>query len=75
MIREVSVGGGGMISGFEAGVSLYGFDRDGIYVDMNTPGDAVPHLVAHEMVHQGEIVISGFVMTSDGLQLHYEEKT
>ncbi len=28
----------------------------------------------HEMVHQGQIVISGFVMTSDGLQLHYEEK-
>ncbi|ADV45855.1 MutS-related protein [Nitratifractor salsuginis] len=28
----------------------------------------------HEMVHRGEIVISGFVMTSDGLQLHYEEK-
>jgi DNA mismatch repair protein MutS len=28
----------------------------------------------HEMVHQGQITISGFVMTSDGLQLHYEEK-
>ena len=28
----------------------------------------------HEMVHRGEIVISGFVMTSQGLQLHYEEK-
>ncbi|WP_456457503.1 MutS-related protein [Nitratifractor sp.] len=28
----------------------------------------------HEMVHKGEIVISGFVMTSEGLQLHYEEK-
>jgi DNA mismatch repair protein MutS len=28
----------------------------------------------HEMVHRGEIVISGFVMTSEGLQLHYEEK-
>ena len=28
----------------------------------------------HEMVHKGQIAISGFVMTSDGLQLHYEEK-
>ncbi len=28
----------------------------------------------HEMVHNGQITISGFVMTSDGLQLHYEEK-
>ncbi|WP_457602371.1 MutS-related protein, partial [Nitratifractor sp.] len=28
----------------------------------------------HEMVHKGEIVISGFVMTSEGLQLHYDEK-
>ncbi len=28
----------------------------------------------HEMVHRGEIIISGFVMTSEGLQLHYEEK-
>jgi DNA mismatch repair protein MutS len=27
----------------------------------------------HEMVHKGQITISGFVMTSDGLQLHYEE--
>jgi hypothetical protein len=26
------------------------------------------------MVHRGEIVISGFVMTDEGLQLHYEEK-
>ena len=28
----------------------------------------------HEMVHKGEIVIRGFVMTSEGLRLHYEEK-
>ena len=28
----------------------------------------------HEMVHRGEIVISGFVMTDEGLRLHYEEK-
>jgi hypothetical protein len=26
------------------------------------------------MVHRGEIVISGFVMTDEGLRLHYEEK-
>ncbi len=28
----------------------------------------------HEMVHRGEIMISGFVMTSEGLKLHYEER-
>ncbi len=28
----------------------------------------------HKMVHEGKIVISGFVMSSDGLKLHYEEK-
>ncbi len=27
----------------------------------------------HEMVHRGEILISGFVMTNEGLQLHYDE--
>ncbi|MCF6206814.1 MAG: DNA mismatch repair protein [Sulfurovum sp.] len=26
----------------------------------------------HEMVHDGKIVISGFMMTSEGLKLHYE---
>jgi len=26
------------------------------------------------MVHEGKITISGFVMGSDGLKLHYEEK-
>ena len=29
----------------------------------------------HEMVHRGEILISGFVMTDRGLQLHYEERS
>jgi len=28
----------------------------------------------HEWVHQGKIVISGFVMTTEGLKLHYEER-
>lgn len=28
----------------------------------------------HKMVHEGKIIISGFVMSSDGLKLHYEEK-
>jgi DNA mismatch repair protein MutS len=28
----------------------------------------------HKMVHEGKIVISGFVMSSEGLKLHYEEK-
>ncbi len=26
----------------------------------------------HDMVHEGKIVISGFIMTSEGLKLHYE---
>jgi len=29
----------------------------------------------HNMVHEGKIHISGFVMTSEGLKLHYEVKT
>jgi len=28
----------------------------------------------HHMVHEGKIIISGFVMTSEGLKLHYETK-
>ena len=28
----------------------------------------------HRMVHKGEVIISGFVMTSEGLKLHYEER-
>ena len=28
----------------------------------------------HKMVHEGKIVISGFVMSSEGLKLHFEEK-
>jgi DNA mismatch repair protein MutS len=28
----------------------------------------------HDMVHRGEIIISGFVMTDEGLRLHYEER-
>ena len=28
----------------------------------------------HKMVHEGKVTISGFVMTSDGLKLHYEVK-
>jgi DNA mismatch repair protein MutS len=27
----------------------------------------------HNMVHEGKVHISGFVMTSKGLKLHYEE--
>ena len=26
----------------------------------------------HDLVHQGKIVISGFVMTNEGLKLHYQ---
>ena len=28
----------------------------------------------HKMVHEGKITINGFVMSSEGLKLHYEEK-
>lgn len=28
----------------------------------------------HNMVHEGKIIISGFVMTSKGLKLHWDEK-
>ncbi len=28
----------------------------------------------HDLVHQGKIIINGFVMTSNGLELHFEEK-
>ncbi|MCH9741384.1 MAG: DNA mismatch repair protein [Epsilonproteobacteria bacterium] len=28
----------------------------------------------HKMVHEGKIYLSGFVMTSEGLKLHYEER-
>jgi len=28
----------------------------------------------HQMVHEGKVLISGFVMTSEGLKLHYEVK-
>ena len=28
----------------------------------------------HHMVHEGKIIISGFIMTDAGLKLHYEEK-
>ena len=28
----------------------------------------------HKLVHDGKIIISGFVMTSKGIKLHYEEK-
>jgi len=28
----------------------------------------------HHLVHEGKITISGFVMTNEGLKLHYEDK-
>jgi len=28
----------------------------------------------HKLVHEGKVIISGFVMTSKGIKLHYEEK-
>ena len=29
----------------------------------------------HHMVHRGEIVVTGFVMTTEGIKLHYNEGT
>jgi DNA mismatch repair protein MutS len=29
----------------------------------------------HQMVHEGKIVISGFMMSTEGLKLHYEERS
>jgi len=52
-------------------------DRDG-YIDhfhKNHKYNLIPLCKKHhQMVHDGRIVISGFMMTSEGLKLHYEVK-
>lgn len=49
---EVQAGGASNVTGFEAGISLYGFKRSGIYLDVSTPFESLPHLVIHELTHQ-----------------------
>jgi len=45
------------------------------YVDKNHKYNLIPLCKSHhEKVHRGEVIISGFVMTSEGLKLHYEER-
>jgi DNA mismatch repair protein MutS len=52
-------------------------DRDG-YIDhfhKNHKYNLIPLCKKHhQMVHDGKIIISGFMMTSEGLKLHYEIK-
>ncbi len=45
------------------------------YIDKNHKYNLIPLCKKHhKLVHQGKIVISGFIMTSEGLQLHYNER-
>jgi DNA mismatch repair protein MutS len=44
-------------------------------VDKNHKYNLIPLCKKHHhMVHEGKIAITGFVMTSEGLKLHYEER-
>ncbi len=45
------------------------------YIDKNHKYNLIPLCKKHhKLVHQGKIVILGFIMTSEGLQLHYDER-
>ena len=57
--REIRAAGADGGSGLEAGVSLFGFPRSGIYIDMSSPLDTMPHVVAHEVSHQTTARIEG----------------
>ena len=50
--REVTAGGAESGAGLEAGVSLYGFKRSGVYIDMSNSLTTLPHITAHEITHQ-----------------------
>ncbi|MSQ26165.1 MAG: hypothetical protein EXR49_07890 [Dehalococcoidia bacterium] len=52
LLREIQAGGADQITGLEQGVSLVGFSRSGVYLDMNAQFNALPHLVIHEATHQ-----------------------
>jgi len=44
------------------------------YINKNHKYNLIPlYKKHHNMVHEGKVHISGFVMTSKGLKLHYEE--
>ena len=44
------------------------------YINKNHKYNLIPLCKKHhKMVHEGKVHISGFVMTSKGLKLHYEE--
>jgi|GEM_PF-6429709 len=51
MLAEIR-NGGATAGGYEAGVSLYRYERSGIYIDMSADPETMPHVVVHEMVHQ-----------------------
>ncbi len=45
------------------------------YIDKNHHYNLIPLCKKHhKTVHEGKILISGFMMTSEGLKLHYEER-
>jgi len=45
------------------------------HIDKNHHYNLIPLCKKHhKMVHEGKIIISGFMMTSEGLKLHYEER-
>ena len=51
MVDEVK-SGGATAGGYEAGVSLFRYQRSGIYIDMSSDPESMTHVVVHEMVHQ-----------------------
>ena len=52
LLREIQTGGAEQITGLEQGISLVGFPRSGVYLDMAVPAAVLAHLVVHEATHQ-----------------------
>ena len=52
LFREVTAGGAEATAGLEAGMSLFGYERSGIYLDMSGPVWSMPHAAGHEFSHQ-----------------------
>ncbi len=51
------------------------FEYDDIHFQKNHKYNLIPLCKEHhKKVHEGKIVISGFIMTESGLKLHYEER-
>lgn len=59
LAREARIAGAEATVGVEAGISLVNFLRDGIYIDMTTPTEHLPHVVAHELSHQFVAAVEG----------------